>query len=309
MTQQLSPAQLRRGYGPIIRRLSRCGDELPIPAKLVLLNLLERLGQNASAWPAQDTIAADTGLSVRSVIAALAHLREAGFVEVRQMPGASGRRNIYDLDLASLLNWAEHPAPDRAPKVQNPHHQDATSAVSDMQRLHDQRATPAVLKVQQVHTKIIRAEEGQSEDEQAQDRVKNSEYRHHHQQPKAGDARSRAPGGGGGGPDLTGDPIIAHAVHLYTTEIAASLTPMMAQELTEWADELCDVPHARETLDAAFRAAALEGRRSWPYVRAVLRRLRSEGWPADCSRKEEHNGRRVQRTGKRAEIDYSGWAQ
>ena len=36
----LTPGDLRRGYGPIYRRLSRCGDEMSNPAKLVMLNLL-----------------------------------------------------------------------------------------------------------------------------------------------------------------------------------------------------------------------------------------------------------------------------
>jgi len=75
------------------------------PAKLVLLNLLERLGQNSSAWPSQKTISADTGLSERTVRDALRDLEEMRFITTqRRGPGAT---NAYDLDLLEILRWAE----------------------------------------------------------------------------------------------------------------------------------------------------------------------------------------------------------
>ena len=103
MAQQMTPSQLRRGYGPIYRRLSRCGAELSYPSKLVLINLMERVGQSARDWGPPTTIAEDTGLSSHAVNAALASLGEAGFVSSQHLPG----RNIYELELGALIEWAE----------------------------------------------------------------------------------------------------------------------------------------------------------------------------------------------------------
>ena len=248
--------------------------------------------RSGASWPSRKTLAADLAINETTLDDAIAQLRAAGALTVTERYDDAGDRtsNLYTLHFAAPGGNSEN-----ANSPPGTH----------VKRIHGSPSkTPPPVGVETPPGTIVSKNEIQNE----RDHHVNTDYsHHHHQQPKAGDA-----GGGGGGPVLTGDPIIAHAVHLYTTEIAAGLTPMMAQELTEWADELQDVPHARETLDEAFRAAAREGRRSWPYVRAVLRRLRSEGWPADCGRKERHDGyvgRRVQRTGKRAEIDYSGWAQ
>lgn len=102
----MTPSQLRRGYGPIYRYLSRCGNDLSAPAKSVLFSLLERLGENASAWPSQQTIASDTGFSERSVRSALGELGERGFVESRRR--GLGLTNLYTVDIEAILSWAEN---------------------------------------------------------------------------------------------------------------------------------------------------------------------------------------------------------
>lgn len=102
----VTPAQLRRGYGPIYRWLSRCGRQLETTEKLVLLNLLERQGQNSSAWPVQKTIIQDTGLSERSVRDALRGLEDHGFLTTSRL--APGAQNVYEVHLDAILDAAEH---------------------------------------------------------------------------------------------------------------------------------------------------------------------------------------------------------
>lgn len=53
-------------------------------AKIVYAALLMRLGGKTKCWPTQETIAEDTGRAVRSVKRALADLRAAKLVEVKQ---------------------------------------------------------------------------------------------------------------------------------------------------------------------------------------------------------------------------------
>jgi DNA-binding transcriptional MocR family regulator len=101
----ISASRLRRGFGPIYRRLFRCGDEMSTWEKLVLGNLLERLGQNATAWPSQQTIALDLNVSVRTVRDALVGLGERGYLASRRR--GNGQSNLYELDLDALLDWAE----------------------------------------------------------------------------------------------------------------------------------------------------------------------------------------------------------
>jgi hypothetical protein len=101
----VTPAQLRRGFGPIYRYLSRCGSDLSAPAKLVLLNLLERLGQSSSANPRQERIARDIDYSERAVRSALDELAGRGFISAKRL--GLGRANVYTLDIERILDWAE----------------------------------------------------------------------------------------------------------------------------------------------------------------------------------------------------------
>ena len=101
----VSTAQLRRGFGPIYRYLSRCGVGLSTPAKMVLLNLLERQGQDECAWPEQMTISEDTGFSAVTIRKAIAELGQRGFVA--QQRRGLGQSNVYSVHIEAVLDWAE----------------------------------------------------------------------------------------------------------------------------------------------------------------------------------------------------------
>lgn len=100
---EVTPSELRRGYGPIYRKLSRCGKEISPSGKLVLLNLLERLGQNSDTWPSQATIAHDCGISERQVATSLVELRDIGFLSWKRR--GLGKSNLYALNTGRLLTW------------------------------------------------------------------------------------------------------------------------------------------------------------------------------------------------------------
>lgn len=102
---EVSAADLRRGYGPIYRRLSRCGQDMHNNTKIVLLNLLERLGQNVRVWPAQQTIGADCDLGDRQVRAALRELESRGFISSYRR--GQGKPNAYEINLPQILQWAD----------------------------------------------------------------------------------------------------------------------------------------------------------------------------------------------------------
>jgi DNA-binding PadR family transcriptional regulator len=101
----LTPTRLYSSYRPIYRHLSRCGPLLSIQAKLVLVNLLERLGprHGNDALPTQARISADTDMSDRSVRDALRELEGMGWVETRR----TNTGNVYTLDVEAILTWAE----------------------------------------------------------------------------------------------------------------------------------------------------------------------------------------------------------
>ena len=101
----VTPAQLRSGYGPIYRYLSRCGDGLTPASKLVLLNLLERLGQKGMVWPSQETISGDTGFSDTTIRKALGELSALGFIA--QHRRGRGQTNEYTVAIDVVLAWAE----------------------------------------------------------------------------------------------------------------------------------------------------------------------------------------------------------
>lgn len=101
----LTAARLRRGYGPIYRRLWRCGDEISLHGKAVLAHLLERLGQSSTAWPRQQRVAEDLGIGERTVREALRELEAIGFVATRRR--GLGLPNEYTLNMGALLDWAE----------------------------------------------------------------------------------------------------------------------------------------------------------------------------------------------------------
>jgi DNA-binding transcriptional MocR family regulator len=66
-------------------------------AKTVFLHLSSRVNKEGSAWPSQETIAANSGLGERTVQRAVAELREAGLIQVVVEHTGAGRRNVYRL--------------------------------------------------------------------------------------------------------------------------------------------------------------------------------------------------------------------
>lgn len=135
--------------------MSRSGKTFSPYARLVLMNLLERLGQNSRAWPAQTLIASDVGCSPRQVINALDELKAAGFVVARRR--GQGRTNDYTLDLNAILEWAE------TRKISTS--SGAESAFLDPQNLHARSAKSALLEVQNLHpTGSLIDEDPQDED-------------------------------------------------------------------------------------------------------------------------------------------------
>ncbi len=62
----------------------------------------------------------------------------------------------------------------------------------------------------------------------------------------------------------------------YENEIG-SLTPIMEDELREWATK---IPSER-FIEYAFQEASANGARNWKYVASIFSRLEAEGWPAD----------------------------
>lgn len=101
----ITVARLSRSFGPLYKKLSQCGDELTIAERMVLINLLERLGQSSTTWPSRGQIASDLGISASSVDRAIHALKAKGWLSVRR-PG-QGRPNTYTIEVESLLDWAE----------------------------------------------------------------------------------------------------------------------------------------------------------------------------------------------------------
>lgn len=102
----LTVRQLRNSFGPIYRKLSRCGADFSPTAKIILLNILERTGERDYAFPSQEQIATDIGVaSVTTVRKALRELIDAGFVAQHRL--GQGRTNRYYVDIEGLLAWAE----------------------------------------------------------------------------------------------------------------------------------------------------------------------------------------------------------
>jgi hypothetical protein len=69
--------------------------EMPATAKIVMVILSDRLGHNATCWPGVRTIAADSGLTVETVIHCIGILEGAGLVTVDRR--GSGKVNHYSI--------------------------------------------------------------------------------------------------------------------------------------------------------------------------------------------------------------------
>ena len=80
---------------PILAILAE--PEISAPAKLVLIRIADRQGQNADAWPTIRTLAADCGLAISTTQRAIRELSDSRAVSVdwAGSSGARGRTNRY----------------------------------------------------------------------------------------------------------------------------------------------------------------------------------------------------------------------
>ena len=100
-------------------------SDLSWSEKLVYLYLCRRSGPDGSSWPSVSTIAADTGMSKRSVQQTLRSLRESGYITIehRTDPETGSRRsNLYRLQSRTGGNDGNAtPMQDVHPPVQEVH--------------------------------------------------------------------------------------------------------------------------------------------------------------------------------------------
>lgn len=97
----------RESFGPIYRWLTRCGDAISPAGKLVLMHLLERLGENATAWPGQKNIADSLGYkSEQPIRVALRELERFGAIRTRRR--GQGKTNEYAPNIALLRSLAKN---------------------------------------------------------------------------------------------------------------------------------------------------------------------------------------------------------
>lgn len=80
-------------------------------AKLVYAMLLKYAWNNGFCFPGQERLAADMGVTDRSVRTHLQELQEKGYVRIKRQ--GQGRPNLYELDM-TVLNGRVTKAPPRA---------------------------------------------------------------------------------------------------------------------------------------------------------------------------------------------------
>lgn len=139
----LTAPQLRRGYGPIYRYITRCGDALSTNAKLVLLNILERAGENTNAWPTQQTMCDDLAIAERTVRNATGELVAIGLVSTQRR--GLGLSNVYTVHIETILAWAENglrPKGDEPPETDPPDRQESAPLTGATCRSDRQESEP-----------------------------------------------------------------------------------------------------------------------------------------------------------------------
>lgn len=75
-------------------------------------------------------------------------------------------------------------------------------------------------------------------------------------------------------PEQNGGLLAVLATH-YSQECSALITPLVQQELTEWADVIPDASF----VEYAFKESS--GMRNWKYTKSIFERLQREGWPRE----------------------------
>ncbi|MBN2130213.1 MAG: helix-turn-helix domain-containing protein [Sedimentisphaerales bacterium] len=66
--------------------------DLPPGSKLVLVELMDRVGSNGSAWPGIRRLATECGLAHSTVVEAITRLEHAGFIAVEHVSGNPARK-------------------------------------------------------------------------------------------------------------------------------------------------------------------------------------------------------------------------
>lgn len=135
----MSERRKRRSFGPVYRKLTRCGREFSIVAKMVLLNLLERADAAAGAesetvFPGQVRIANDIGADPHAVRRALKEL-EAAELLTSTRRGWS-QTNIYTINYLALDSWV------RTADYAVQESPEDTAGESADSAVHDARITP-----------------------------------------------------------------------------------------------------------------------------------------------------------------------
>lgn len=81
------------------------GSTLPAVARHLALHLAVRARPDGTWNDTGDALAADTGLSRRAIVNALATLEADGWIERRRRHGRNGRRLATEFRLPSMRTW------------------------------------------------------------------------------------------------------------------------------------------------------------------------------------------------------------
>lgn len=95
---------MKEGLWPLINRITR-ENELSPDERLILLNLIGRAGNSGEAFPSQETLASDTGMSLRQVQRVVSSLSKSGFISKERR--GFGLGNVYRLEEDFLLEWVD----------------------------------------------------------------------------------------------------------------------------------------------------------------------------------------------------------
>jgi len=78
-------------------------------AKLLLILIANYANERGKAWPTQERLAVDCGMSERSIRYKLDVLEELGLLTIKQIPHRGGRKSIYFLSEIELSNRQDLP--------------------------------------------------------------------------------------------------------------------------------------------------------------------------------------------------------
>ncbi|WP_127531738.1 helix-turn-helix domain-containing protein [Paenibacillus kobensis] len=100
------PFQPNRYYIPYPHMIRKC-YALSMNERGVLLDILSHLGENEEAFPSQETIASNLGISESTVKSAVTSLEEKGFIKTVRRRGRVNRYRIHDLESNAYIAYSE----------------------------------------------------------------------------------------------------------------------------------------------------------------------------------------------------------